>query len=282
METVYIETTFISYLVSRPSRDLLVAAHQQITRDWWLEPRQTFESYVPQVVLDEVSAGDPEEAKTRMAMIGSFPVLEITEEAESLAAAIIASGAIPPHAVRFWRLPKQQYLRQKGEVNKQAMRALVLGGAVPGLLAYAGEEPIGWCAVAPRESYPALDRSRSRKALDDQPVWSITCVYVARSHRRQHLSRTLIAAALRHVRSQGGRIVEAYPVPAKPGVRSTNYAYTRFVSAFEAVGFSLHVRRSETRPVMRYFVRQPHKAAQPRSRTQGSAASRRSTRAPRG
>jgi len=100
METVYIETTFISYLVSRPSRDLLVAAHQQATRDWWFERRQIFECYVSQVVLDEVSAGDPEEAKTRMAMIGTFPVLEITEEAESLAAAIIASGAIPPQAVR--------------------------------------------------------------------------------------------------------------------------------------------------------------------------------------
>jgi len=100
METVYVETTFLSYLVSRPSRDLLVAAHQQATREWWAERRQTFECYVSQVVLDEVSAGDPEEAKTRLAMIGTLPVLEITEEAEALAAAIIASGAIPPQAVR--------------------------------------------------------------------------------------------------------------------------------------------------------------------------------------
>lgn len=100
METVYLETTFISYLVSRPSRDLLVAAHQQTTKDWWLERRQNFECYVSQVLLDEASAGDPEEAKTRMAMISDFPALEITEEAESLAAAIIGSGAIPPHAVR--------------------------------------------------------------------------------------------------------------------------------------------------------------------------------------
>ena len=100
METVYIETTFISYLVSRPSRDLLVAAHQQATREWWSERRETFECDVSQVVLDEVTAGDPEEAKTRMAMIGTLPVLEITEEAESLAVAIIASSAIPPQAVR--------------------------------------------------------------------------------------------------------------------------------------------------------------------------------------
>jgi len=98
MESVYLETTFISYLASHPSRDLLVAAHQQATRDWWLERRENFECYVSQVVLDEVSAGDPKEAKTRVAIIGDFPVLEATEEAESLAEAIVSSGAIPTHA----------------------------------------------------------------------------------------------------------------------------------------------------------------------------------------
>ena len=100
METVYIETTFISYLVARPSRDLLVAAHQQATKDWWIERRREFECFVSQVVLDEASAGDPDEAKARMEMISDFPVLEITEETESLAAGIINSGAIPSHAVR--------------------------------------------------------------------------------------------------------------------------------------------------------------------------------------
>lgn len=100
METVYIETTFLSYLVARPSRDLLVAAHQQATKDWWIERRGEFECYVSQVVLDEAAAGDPQEAKARMQMIGDFPVLEITEEAESLAMRIMESGAIPPNAVR--------------------------------------------------------------------------------------------------------------------------------------------------------------------------------------
>jgi hypothetical protein len=100
METVYIETTFLIYLVARPSRDLLVAAHQQATRDWWHERRREFECYVSQVVLDEAAAGDPDEAKLRMQITNDFPVLEITEEAESLAARIMASGAIPFNAVR--------------------------------------------------------------------------------------------------------------------------------------------------------------------------------------
>src|SRR3990172_6647318 len=100
MESVYLETTFISYLVSRPSRDLLVAAHQQITNDWWLNRRQNFECYVSQVVIDEVSAGESEESRKRMEIISAFPVLEVTEEAELLTRAILASGAIPPRAVR--------------------------------------------------------------------------------------------------------------------------------------------------------------------------------------
>jgi len=100
MESVYLETTFISYLVSRPSRDLLVAAHQQATRDWWIERREKFECYVSQAVLDEVAAGNSEEAKARVAIIGDLPVLEATDEAEFLAVAIVSSGAIPSYAAR--------------------------------------------------------------------------------------------------------------------------------------------------------------------------------------
>ena len=100
MESVYLETTFISYLVSRPSRDLLVAAHQQTTHEWWTNRRQDFDCYVSQVVIDEVLAGNPEEAKKRMEKISAFLVLEVTEEAELLTRSILADGAIPAHAVR--------------------------------------------------------------------------------------------------------------------------------------------------------------------------------------
>src|SRR5262249_30757881 len=137
-----------------------------------------------------------------------------------------------------WRLPKQQYLSQKGDRNKDAMHTLVKAGCMPGLLGYIESDPVGWCAVAPREVYPALQRSASRKAVDERAVWSISCVYVARAHRRQHLSSELIKAAVAFVRARGGRIVEAYPVPAKRKVTSTNYAFSGFVSAFEEAGFT--------------------------------------------
>jgi len=100
MESVYLETTLISYLVARPSRDLLVAAHQQATQDWWADRRGRFECYVSQVVLDEASLGDPTEVQKRMAAIAHLPVVEVNEEAELLAQAILSGGAIPPRAVR--------------------------------------------------------------------------------------------------------------------------------------------------------------------------------------
>jgi hypothetical protein len=100
MESVYLETTLISYLCSRPSRDLLVAAHQQVTSDWWISRREIFDCFVSQVVIDEVSAGDPDEARKRMEIINMFPVLEVTKKALLLAKAILGSEAIPPRAVR--------------------------------------------------------------------------------------------------------------------------------------------------------------------------------------
>ena len=98
MESVYLETTFISYLVARPSRDLLVAAHQQATQEWWANRRSEFECSVSQVVIDEASVGDPTEVQKRLAIIGSLAAVDVTETAQSLTRAIMAAGILPPHA----------------------------------------------------------------------------------------------------------------------------------------------------------------------------------------
>jgi hypothetical protein len=100
MESVYLETTFVSYLVARPSRDLLVAGHQQATQDWWADRRGEFACYVSQVVIDEASQGDPSEIAKRMAVIGDLAVLEVTEAVEALTRAILSSGVIPARALR--------------------------------------------------------------------------------------------------------------------------------------------------------------------------------------
>ena len=93
---VYIETTIVSYLAARPSRDLIVAAHQQIIHDWWETRLDDFEVYISQFVLDEAGAGDAEAAAKRLALLASFPLLDSTPEALHLARALVERGAIPP------------------------------------------------------------------------------------------------------------------------------------------------------------------------------------------
>jgi predicted nucleic acid-binding protein len=100
MESVYLETTFESYLVARPSGDLLVAAHQKTTQDWWATRRDQFTCYMSQTVIDEVSAGDPTEAQKRLAVLATLTPLVVTTEAGALAQAILARGVLPPSAAR--------------------------------------------------------------------------------------------------------------------------------------------------------------------------------------
>jgi predicted nucleic acid-binding protein len=95
---LYLETTIPSYLTSRPSRDLIIAGHQQITREWWEKRRDAFQLYISQLVVDEASAGDPGAARERLKVIQDLPLLDITPEVEVLASGILASGTIPRKA----------------------------------------------------------------------------------------------------------------------------------------------------------------------------------------
>ena len=95
---LYLETTIPSYLTSRPSRDLIVAGHQQLTRKWWEKRRGAFELYLSQLVLDEASAGDQGAARDRLKAMRDFPLLDVTPEVTELATRILASGKIPRKA----------------------------------------------------------------------------------------------------------------------------------------------------------------------------------------
>ncbi len=96
--SLYLETTIPGYLTSRPSRDLIVAGHQQVTREWWETRRDTFQLYISQLVIDEVSAGDPAAAGERLKMLKDLPLLDITPEVTALASRILSSGKIPRKA----------------------------------------------------------------------------------------------------------------------------------------------------------------------------------------
>lgn len=205
----------------------------------------------------------------------SAPRLEIRpltpERWRDLEALFGPGGACGGCWCMWWRLPRAAWLEAKGEGNRRALRARVAGGDVPGLLAYDAETPVGWVALEPRAAYPRLAASRILAPVDAEPVWSITCFYVARSHRRRGVTRALIDGAVRHAREAGARILEAYPVdPAGPSASS--FLYTGLASTFRAAGFEEIVRRSPTRPVVRKLLTAPRA---PAARGRGGARSTR-------
>ncbi|MCX6093756.1 MAG: GNAT family N-acetyltransferase [Candidatus Bipolaricaulota bacterium] len=157
----------------------------------------------------------------------------------------------------WWRETTSEFEARKGKRNREAFQAIVASGDVPGLLAYVGDEPVGWCAVAPRERYVRLARSRTLKPIDEQPVWSITCFFVARRYRRQGVTARLLDAVVAFVRDRGGHIVEAYPIAPASGEYPAAYAYTGLLSTFLAAGFQIVARPSASRAVVRHVIEPP-------------------------
>jgi GNAT superfamily N-acetyltransferase len=151
----------------------------------------------------------------------------------------------------WWRLRRSEWTKGKGDGNHRALRALVRRDEPPGLIAYAGKEPVGWIAVAPRKAYPGLDRSRTLKPVDERPVWSVTCFFTARAHRRRGVTVKLLEAAARHARDGGADCLEGYPVEPRKDSMPDAWVFTGLAGAFRRSGFVEVARRSETRPIMR-------------------------------
>lgn len=154
----------------------------------------------------------------------------------------------------WWRLKRSQFNKQKGEGNKQAMKAIIDTGEIPGILAYHKDQPIAWCSIAPRENFTLLNRSRILKVIDDEPVWSIVCLFVKKEYRRKGVSSDLLKAAIKYARCMGAKIVEGYPVDTQTNKYPDVFAATGLYSTFKDIGFKECARRSETRPIMRLFI----------------------------
>lgn len=154
----------------------------------------------------------------------------------------------------WFRVKRKDFESMQGEDNRQAFQQIVEAGIVPGLLAYDQGEPVGWVAVQPREAYPVLGRSPVLKPIDDQPVWSVTCFFVAKPYRRGGFTSGLLRAAVEWAAAQGARIVESYPIEPRSENAPDFYVFTGFVSTFKEAGFAEVARRSPTRPIMRYTL----------------------------
>ncbi len=152
----------------------------------------------------------------------------------------------------YWRQSQKEYSANSGAANKRILKKIV-SKTVPGIIAYSGDEPIGWCAVRPREEYVRLENSRVLAPVDDQPVWSVTCFSITREFRKQGVSSELLKAAIKHVKKSGGKILEGYPTDVTKK-QADAFLWTGTAQAFLNAGFKEVARRSATRPIMRYQI----------------------------
>ena len=158
---------------------------------------------------------------------------------------------------QYFKLTNAQWREGDRERCAADLRAQLERDAVaPGLVAYLGDEPVGWVAVEPRPRYPQLFTGRvvptgSRERADDESVWAITCFVVRTGYRRRGLATRLMTAAVEHARVNGARVIEGYPVDVAQKTKvSAAELYHGTVSLFTAAGFTIEARPIPGRALM--------------------------------
>jgi GNAT superfamily N-acetyltransferase len=171
-----------------------------------------------------------------------------------------SNGAYAGCWCMFWRLTNQQISGMTSDDHRESLRDLVASGREPGLIFYADEAPMAWASLGPRPDYARLFRTKGiapgeRPSTTDDPddsddhaIWSIPCVYVARSHRKHGVSSDVIESALGYAKANGASIVESYPLAEPP--RSTSGLATGTVGMFARAGFSVYREPSVGRRVV--------------------------------
>ncbi|MBI5021992.1 MAG: GNAT family N-acetyltransferase [Ignavibacteriales bacterium] len=153
-----------------------------------------------------------------------------------------------------WRLSRADFEKKKGDGNKRAIKKLVDKNEQIGVISYLNGKPIGWCAVAPREKYIKLEDSRVLKRIDNEPVWSITCFFLAKEFRCKGYSVELLKGVIGICKKKKVKILEAYPILPYSDNMPAAFAWTGFLSSFKKAGFRIAKRWSEARPIMRYYL----------------------------
>ena len=153
------------------------------------------------------------------------------------------------------RISKSEFNEGKvNDGNKSAMKELAGADQPTGILGFYEDQPIAWCAFAPREHYLKLEKSRVHKRIDDQPVWSIPCFFIDKNFRRQGVSVELLKGVIRYATRQGIKIIEAYPTIPKKEKLPDSFAWIGIYKSFEQAGFQIVDRTSKNRPMVRYYT----------------------------
>lgn len=154
----------------------------------------------------------------------------------------------------WWRSKRSEFEKRGNAGNRSAMKDLVASGKVPGILIYDGKQPAAWCSIAPREQYGSLNRSRVLKPLDDIPVWSLVCLFVAKEYRNRGITGKVIDLAIEYVGDQGGSVIEAYPTLPKGDRLPPVSSFMGLPEMFEKAGFVEVARPSSSKAIMRVLI----------------------------
>jgi GNAT superfamily N-acetyltransferase len=151
------------------------------------------------------------------------------------------------------RVPKggKSWDEAKGAKNRERFRRLVKAGKVHGVLAFAGEEPVGWCSFGPRSTFPRLERVRALQRDWSDTTWSIVCFYIPTRWRSCGVATQLLEAATKEALSLGATEIEGYPVvPNNPPMKvPAAFAWTGVPALFEEAGYEELDRSDATRPI---------------------------------
>lgn len=149
-----------------------------------------------------------------------------------------------------WRPLPGDRSHSSNAVRKTAMKGTVQSGTPVGILAYQGSQPVAWCSIAPRQTYPPLG-GKDYPGIPDEKVWSLVCFFIPRKLRGQGIMRQLLQEAINTARKRGSRVIEAYPVDPD----SPSYRFMGFVSNFQKAGFVEIGRAGKRRHVMQLNLR---------------------------
>lgn len=156
------------------------------------------------------------------------------------------------------RLSKQDFNEGKAEDgNKKAMKDLVWAGEPVGILGFYEDQPIAWCAFAPREHYLKLENSRVHKRIDNEAVWSIPCLFIRKDFRKIGASVELLKGVIQYAKARGIRILEAYPAIPTQEKLPDSFAWIGLYKSFQQAGFFIADRTSKNRPMVRYYTSEP-------------------------